>query len=429
MIKISKNANVNYLAKIVELKNLRKHENADRLQIATIDFQDVITGLEAKNGDIYCYFPIECQINKKFLSFTNSFRHKELNKNKEKIGFFEDNGRVRVMKLRGEKSMGYIIPIEELEKFTGKKLKKYIGHEFDTIGDILMVNKYIIKVRQSGQGIKQGKKPMISRLVDKQVRLHIATENLRKNTHKINPNDDISITYKTHGTSWWVANLLVKRKLNLLEKFLKLIKIKIKDTEYDYIYGSRKIVKNEYETKNKMDFYGDDLWKDIKNELKEFIPKGYTFYGECLGYTKNGKAIQGEYDYNCEIGSKRLQIYRITFTNKDGVVLDLSSKQIKEYCDRYELEYVYIYYQGKAKNLYKDLNLENHWQEEFVKRLEKDYNDKDCFMCINKVPEEGIVLRKETLFGFEAYKLKSFKFMEMETKLLDEGQEDIENIN
>ena len=428
MIKISKNANVNYLAKIVELKNLQKHGNADRLQITSIDFQNVITGLEAKDGDIYCYFPIECQINKEFLSFTNSFRHKELNKDKEKVGFFEDNCRVKAMKLRGEKSMGYIIPIKELEKFTGKKLEKYAGKEFDTIGDILMVKKYIIKIRnQEGQG-KQGKKPRISRLVDKQVRLQVDTENLRKNIFKINPEDYISITYKVHGTSWWACNLLVKRKLNLFEKFLKLIKIKIIETEYDYVYGSRRVVKNEYETKDKMDFYGYDLWGDIKNEVKEFIPKGYTLYGECLGYTKGGRAIQGKYDYGCKQGEKKLQIYRITFTNTDGIVNDLSSKQIKEFCDRHGLEYVHIFYQGKAKDIY-DINTENHWQEEFIKRLEKDYNDKDCFMCKNKVPEEGIVLRKESLFGFESYKLKSWEFLEMESKQLDNEQEDIENIN
>lgn len=33
MIEISKQANKNYLCKIVNLKNLRKHTNADRLQV------------------------------------------------------------------------------------------------------------------------------------------------------------------------------------------------------------------------------------------------------------------------------------------------------------------------------------------------------------------------------------------------------------
>ena len=429
MISISKEANKNYLAKIVELKNLKKHENADRLQVATVDFQNVITGLDAKDGDLYVFFSLESQINKEFLSYTNSFRHSELNVDKEKVGFFEDKGRVKAMKLRGEKSMGYIVPIQEVENWLGCNLKEYVGQEFDTIGDILMVKKYIVKIKQEqGQG-RKGKKPRISRLVEGQVRLHVETENLRKNAFKIKPEDNITITYKTHGTSWWTSNLLVKKKLNIFLKLFRFIGLPIIDTEYDFIYGSRKVVKNEFETQDKKDYYGVDLWGEIKDELKEFIPKGYTLYGECLGFTKEGRAIQGQYDYGCKEGEKRIQIYRITFTNEDGLANDLSSRQIKEYCDRFGLEYVHIFYQGLAKDLYKDIKVEEHWSTEFILRLEKDYNDKDCFMCNNKLPEEGIVLRKESLFEFEVYKLKSFSFLEYETKQLDNGQEDMESNN
>jgi len=429
MISISKEANKNYLAKIVELKNLKKHENADRLQVATVDFQNVITGLDAKDGDLYVFFPLESQINKEFLAYTNSFRHSELNVDKEKVGFFEDKGRVKAMKLRGEKSMGYIVPIQEVENWLGCNLKEYVGQEFDTIGDILMVKKYIVKIKQEqGQG-RKGKKPRISRLVEGQVRLHVETENLRKNAFKIKPEDNITITYKTHGTSWWASNLLVKKKLNIFLKLFRFIGLPIIDTEYDFIYGSRKVVKNEFETQDKKDYYGVDLWGEIKDELKEFIPKGYTLYGECLGFTKEGRAIQGQYDYGCKEGEKRIQIYRITFTNEDGLANDLSSRQIKEYCDRFGLEYVHIFYQGLAKDLYKDIKVEEHWSTEFILRLEKDYNDKDCFMCNNKLPEEGIVLRKESLFEFEVYKLKSFSFLEYETKQLDNGQEDMESNN
>ena len=111
MLSISEKANTNYLAKVVDLKNIKKHPNADRLQTVDIDFNTVITGMDAKEGDTYVYFPIECKINKDFLSETNSFRDKELNSDKEQMGFFEENCRVRAMRLRGEKSMGYIVPI------------------------------------------------------------------------------------------------------------------------------------------------------------------------------------------------------------------------------------------------------------------------------------------------------------------------------
>ena len=125
MLEISKNANPNYLCKVVQLKNLQKHSNADRLQVVSVDFNNVITGLDAKEGDIYIYFPIESKISKDFLSYTNSFRNKTMNANPEGVGFFEENCRVKAVKLRGEKSMGYIVPARIVEQWSN--LDGYIG--------------------------------------------------------------------------------------------------------------------------------------------------------------------------------------------------------------------------------------------------------------------------------------------------------------
>ncbi len=430
MISKSEKHNPNYLAKVIKVTGLRKHANADRLQVLTIDFQNVITGMDTKEGDICVFFPLESEINKEFLSFTNSFRHKELNDDKEVAGFFEDNARVRAMKLRGEKSMGYIVPASTVELFTAKDVACHVGKEFDTVGDVLMVKKYALPVKE--QRLREGKKPRISRLVENQVRLHTDTDNLRKSAHMISPDDYITVSYKVHGTSFWVANVMVKKKLTLAQKLMNLVGVPIVKTEYDFVYGSRKVVKNEYETQDTQDFYEGDLWGDIKEELKDKIPHGFTLYGEAVGYTKGGAEIQKGYDYGCKQGEKKLVIYRITSTNVMGQVHDLSSKQVQEFCDQMGLQFVHVFYSGKAKNwapsgMIPDYSYSEHWNENFVKLLESEYNEKDCFMCVNKVPEEGVVVRKEKLFGFEAYKLKSFAFLEYETKLLDEGQTNLED--
>ncbi len=427
MLSISDNANHNYLAKIVQLKNLRKHENADRLQVATIDFQNVIVGLDQKDGDVCVFFPVESQIHIEFLSFINAFRDKTLNKDKEAAGFFESKGRVRAVKLRGEKSMGFIVPIEQLNQFVGKDIKAEVGTEFNMLGDTEFVRKY--EVYKPEPRTKNGKlEKRISRLVEGQFHFHIETENLRKNAFLINPEDNISITYKVHGTSTVFANILVKRKLSLVEKLLSKI-LNITKEEYDVVYSSRKVVKNEYETKDKAGFYSSDIWGQVKDEIKNVIPKGYTIYGEILGYTKEGKHIQQDYDYGCDQGKHKLQVYRITVTNPDGFVIELSPSQITEFCERVGLETVFLFYKGLAKNVYPELDTKNHWNEEFIRQLEKEYNDRDCFMCNNVVPEEGIVLRKESAFSFDAYKLKSFRFMEYETDQLDKGVVDTESAN
>lgn len=438
MITTSKEANPNYLAKVVQLKDLRKHNNADRLQCVDIDFQTVITGLDAKEGDLYVYFPLECKINKDFLASTNSFRNKELNKDKEKSGFFEENCRVKAMKLRGEKSMGYIVPVNEVLKWAYGDEDHYleVGKDFDTIGGIKLLEKYVVKTKQS-QPNKTGKKPKISRLVEGQVHLHVDTENLRRNINKIDTNDTISITYKTHGTSWWVSNVLVKRKLSFVEKVLKIFGVKVQEEEYDTLYGSRRVVKNEYldDPKKKDHYFGYDLWEDVKNHIGN-IPKGYTLYGEALGYDKNGSHIQKGYDYGCAEGEMKIEVYRITHTNPDGLVTELSYPEIEEFCEKLGLTPSHLFYYGTVEKFCLDYEIstiegdEYHlFPHNFIKLLEEKFNEKDCFMCRSKVPEEGIVLRKESLFHCESYKLKSFAFLEAESVQLDKGESDIESEN
>src|SRR5690625_1592549 len=169
MIKKSKSANDNYLAKIVKLKGVTKHPNADRLQVVKVDFQNVITDLSAKDGDLYVYFPVESRINHEFLSFINAFRDKSLNKDEKKKGFFESNCRVKATNLRGEKSMGFIIPLYKLEEWSNTPdLGRFEGKEFDTVGNELLLDKYQIEYKKVGT--KESKKDVrLNRLVDNQV--------------------------------------------------------------------------------------------------------------------------------------------------------------------------------------------------------------------------------------------------------------------
>jgi len=428
MLSISKTANPNYVCKIVKLENLRKHENADKLQVACIDFQNVIVGLDEKDSDICVFFPVESQINANFIKFLNAFRENTHNADETKKGFFEDNCRVKAVKLRGEKSMGFVVPIKSLESFIGQKIDEEVGTEFDYVNDIKLVNKY--EIFKPGMATRNGRvEKRISRLVEGQFHFHVDTENLRKNANNIKPEDYISVSYKVHGTSSIFSRVLVKRKLNLIEKFVKLVGVKVQETEYDLLYSSRKVVKNEYETKDKCGFYSTDIWGDVKNEIADKIPEGYTIYGEIIGFTKDNKQIQAQYDYGCEPGQHKFQVYRITVTNAAGQVINLSTAQIREFCERVGLETVHYFYEGFAKDMFPEIKGSDRWSVDFVKKLEEQYTDKNCFMCKNEVPEEGVVVRKDLTFSFEGYKLKSFSFLEFESKELDKGEVDMESAN
>lgn len=455
MLNKSKNYNENYSAKIVRLGTPRQHSNADRLLCWNIDFQNVITNMEYNEGGVVVYFPLECAINKSLISFIDGFEDKTLNKNPEEKGYFNKHARVRAVKLRGEPSQGFVLPIDIVQEWLiaggyhdANISVSSIGTEFDSFADIVICEKYIPRNKRqqgSGKGNKQFVK-RVSRLVDNQFRLHNDTSNLRRNIGNIHPDDIIGIHYKKHGTSWVVGNVLTKRKLSWIEKTLIKLGVNIQTQVYDYIYSSRKVVKNEYDNLS-LGYYGTDVWGDIKEQVKEYIPKGWTLYGEYLGFTKDGSPIQGGYDYGCKMGEGKIYVYRITITNPDGFSIELDDKQIEEFCkDKPGINYsdTFIYY-GRARDYYdyaegvgQDVELTDEdmlsntnideWRANFLLHLEKLHNNKDCYMCINRVPEEGIVVRKQNTFTYEAYKLKSSRFLEHETKELDKEIIDIESL-
>jgi len=81
-------------------------------------------------------------------------------------------------------------------------------------------------------------------------------------------------------------------------------------------------------------------------------------------------------------------------------------------------------------NMYPGINeLEenSNWRELMLMDLQEKYNEKDCYMCVNKVPEEGIILRIEHLEEYEAYKLKSKRFTLMESELQEQEETNIED--
>lgn len=182
----SKNANVNYLAKIVDIQSFRAHSNPEvtRLKCCTIDGFNIITGIDSQPG-LYVYFPTACCINSTLLSYCNLYRHKELNSNPEKTGMFEDNGRVKAIRLKGELSEGFILPIIEFQNYivsvTNQEINIEVGTEFDIVeheGKTFWINKKYIPKYAATQGTpgsksKKGKTPKgINKIIDGQFRFH-----------------------------------------------------------------------------------------------------------------------------------------------------------------------------------------------------------------------------------------------------------------
>jgi hypothetical protein len=447
MLRISENANRNYLAKVVALGKSVTHPNADRLQGFIIDHARIYVDLSFEEHDICIYFPLECQIDSRIISYLNLYSDKSLNKDITKGGFFNAKGRVRAVRLRSEPSQGFLMKaqdfVDALSSFSSfNRLIDIdsIGQEFDSINDEVIIKKYVVQ-QQRKPGLKTDRKlaRKVSRVVENQFRFHIDTEHLKKNIYKVNRNNYVSITAKLHGTSVIFGKLLTYRKLSFIEKVLKKLGVNINDKVYDLLYSSRRVIKNDDLNTQANHYYSSDVWGDVARTFDYAVQKGYTLYGEIVGYTRDGAFIQKGYDYGCiqpvyeneyvEDVHYRVYVYRITFTNEDGNVSELSWKQIKAYCEHFGINHVPEYYFGKLVDFdksFKKIKSDDEFNEAVIKTLEEKYLEKYCEFCTNKVPSEGIVLRIDKLFNFDAYKLKSFMFMEMESKHLDDNVIDIE---
>lgn len=433
----SKDYNPNYLAKIIEITNLRNHNDSKvhSLKCTTVDGNNVIVGKDTSIGDVCIYFPIECQIQDWFLKQNNLYRDSTLNSQTDKKGLFETNGRVKCQTLRGERSMGFIIPANSL---TNSNVFLHLNTEFDTFEGKLICKKYIPRgLSQQGSGKQRNRKAVKhSKIIDEQFRFHINTPQLGKNLAHIKGEDLISITRKVHGTSGISSYVLCKKKLNLIQRIHRFFKVKINDEVYDYIYSSRKVIKND--AIDPSGFYSHDIWFEAHRVLAGTLQKGMTFYYEIIGYLPDGKMIQKDYDYGFERPRSNeefeygkhfgIQIYRITTTNIDGRVIEFSAKQVQNFCKENGLIAVEELYYGKASNYLPFPTIsEEDFQNQFLQQLTNELVDGKCPICKHNVPNEGVIIRKDNTNYLTVYKCKSFEFLKKESKELDKGEENIED--
>lgn len=453
----SKRANINYLAQVVDLKDFTPHPNADKMKLAHIGGYTICVGINDAPGK-YIYFPTNSEINPNILSALSLYRHVEKNANVEKSGFFNDNGRVTAIRLRGVASEGFLLPISGFIEFlandfniTAEESDFESGTEFDTFehnGKEFWINKkYVVykHVSTNQHNRRNNKLKYFNRVDETQFSFHYDTVAVKKQPWCVRPDDLISITSKWHGTSHISAYVLCNRKMTIFRKIANILQGLSWNSvhrTYDYLYASRNVIKNQFIGKDTGGYYGVDVWKYADEILRPHMSKGMTIYAEIVGFTPDGKYIQKGYDYGCTqpdgneyVHEKhyKVRIYRITLTNVDGVKYDFSAREVQQWCKNKGLVPVTELYYGYAYDLYPELNQLSgeEWQNEFWKKMSEDkrfYMELDSPDCLNKVPHEGVVIKVEDMIP-RAWKLKTFAFTNIEQKELDSGESNIEDEN
>lgn len=504
---LKEGANPNYLCTICKIGDVFPIEGADRLVKTVVNGYDIVVSKDMKPGTIVAYFPVESSLCEGFLSANNLYERSEFERNanaeevksliieaentesEEKIaeivakiksmcGFFTKHGRVRILKLRGQYSQGFICGVESFVKFMPEladvNWEEMVGEQFNYIGETELCWKFVPKqkeVRSGGGSDRAWRKRMkhikrFDRLIEGQFAFHYDTKMLAEHIAELSPEDKVSITVKVHGTSVIIANVLtnkesefskayakgrVKKVANLMPKVIsngvkdKLIKTYVEyktrpTQEYGNIYASRSVIKNQYINPNKHDFYGGDPWGCVNRDFGPYLDEGMTVYGEIVGYVEGSQAmIQKNHDYGCEPGHWKFMPYRITMTDTFGNKTEWDIKEVDDWAHKIVEEhpeladkvmFMTILHYGPMGELYPDLDEHNHWHENVLARMKADRDrflmEEDEPLCKNKVPREGIVIRIIGDKFARAWKLKTARHYAKEAEQHDKGEVDTE---
>ena len=472
MLTKSKDFLQEYCATVVKIGTIVPIEGTDFLGTTLVNGFPIIVRKDLiHEGDIMIYCPIETQLNETYLSSNDLYEwsHRHLNSNyfeveecinqdgieaaKKMAGFFNKYGRVRILRLRGQASMGYLASINSLAVW-GYRTDKYnwedfVGVDFDTVEDEKFNQVYIPPKKPQAERLPKDQRrskriEKIDRMIPGEFSFHYDTQQLNRNMHRFNPEDQVDISIKMHGTSICLGNVLVKKpkqyKLGIINWLHSKLPLKWQRLEsgYDIVYSSRTVIKNA-DLNNTLNpgegYYGTDIWADYAKLLGPYIPEGMEIFGEIVGYvTGTQTAIQKGYDYGCKIGDNRLYIYRIRTKEADGTHREWELWQIRDFLRFIVIQYpeligkvdiVPILYSGTLSHLYPEISTDHHWHENVLAALKQEpvfgMEGLEPF-CNNKVPREGIVLRIVGDPIAEAFKLKCISFLEKEAKQVDKGE-------
>lgn len=439
-----------YNAYITRLKNVRKHPNADRLQLGDCFGNTVCVSLDYKEDMLGVYFPTDGQLSEEFCEQHNLVRKKDDAGNN--IGGYMDASKrnVTAIRLRGEKSDGLFMPIECLA-YTGVDISTLgEGFAFTAINGKEICQKYIPHrpnraAAGSGNRTRKKKVPVAPLFAE-----HADTEQLAYNLSAFKPGDEIEITLKMHGTSGRTARLPVLKgyKRTLLDRILHREGTPI--YEDGYVSGTRRVVLEDYSG----GFYGDNSFREKHSKIFEGkLHKGETAYYEIVAFTNTGTPIMGSgkvpkeaqseygkemvFSYGChpegqimkygedengkfaipvEVPQSEMYVYRMTLTTPEGFVVEYTPDFMRYRCEQMGVKTVPVFCKCIIpENPSYEINgveVAHGDAGEYIKHMAELFYDGPDPIGKTHV-REGVVVRIVNRPKFCAYKHKNFLFKQI----------------
>lgn len=419
MSKLEAPVNANYAATVVEIKALVPLKGRDRIVGAPLFGSQAIVGIDTEVGTIGLYFPAETQLSHEYASNNNLYRHGNLNVNEKEVGYFDNNRRVKAIKLGGHRSDAIFMPLKSLlamgvSQDTIDSLK--VGDTFDKLDGREVCRKYLNKIPGENRLDKNASKKF-TRVESKFMPEHYDTDNWWRNEDKVPSEAQVIVTQKLHGTSIRIGRTVVQRRLSLRERIAKRLGVRVAETEFDAVYGSRKVIK-DFNNPNQDHFYGTDLWSEIGKRYDDVIPENFLVYGEVIGWVPGTESpIQKGYTYDLARGEAELYVYRVAIITNQGRMADLSWDAVMRFCEETGLKYTPELWRGAKKDFVAEEWIDTELSRNFIQAV---------LLSDQKSVDEGVVIRTDAGAAPYLLKAKSPIFLQWETKMLDEEAVDIE---
>lgn len=447
-----------YNAYVTRIKNLRKHPNADRLQLGECFGNTVCVSLEYTDNQLGLYFPCDGQLSVEFAEANNLLRKKD-DAGNNCGGYMDPNKRnVTAIRLRGEKSDGLFLPLTCLESFgdistlkEGDVINTFNGHE--------ICCKYIPRRNHRQGHVSDGNRTRKKKVdVAPLFAEHADTEQLAYNLGAFKPDDEIEITLKMHGTSQRTGYLPVFKGYKRTFKDWLFRRDGKPIYDWGYVSGTRRTVLDNYDG----GYYGSNEFREQHSKTFEGkLWKGETVYYEVVGFTHTGAPIMAEgnneklgkdfvkqygkttvFSYGCDpVGESfkheyadcwdgvnvrefkpqsDIYVYRMTMTNEDGAVVEYTPDFMRYRCEQMGVKTVPVMWKGIIPAHTGDAAAIRLGQDAgaWIKEKAEQYYDGPDPIGKTHV-REGVVVRILNRPKFTAYKHKNFSFKVLEGIIKD----------
>ena len=337
--------NANSVCFVEKINKIESIEGADKIELITIGNYSCIV----EKGK---YLKEELII----IAVTDAVIPEKIAKDLNIKNYLKNGDKVKTIKLKGVYSECVTIPTSYIEK----NIKLYEGKDMMSI---LGIYKYEPEVKTLSNNERKEKN-----VINNNFKVYYKFPNIKNTKNIFNNNDIIQVTRKIHGTNARFG-LVKKEKISFWSKIKKLFKINDILDDYDYIYGSHNVQKNDN---------NGGVWEKISNKflikdrLINFISKnkinignGIILYGEIYG-----DGIQPKYNYGLKNDISIL--FFDTYLNNRYI----SHKENEKLYDNLSLPYTIPLYVGK----YDESKI-----NEFVK---------DNFINKTNIPHEGVVIKE-----------------------------------